>query len=82
MFYNVLNFLLFIEFFKILKIFTPFPIVWTIFGLIYDVGDLFECRFNCWIDPFMPILGIMSKLTYRLFFITIFILHDLMTVSL
>ena len=77
MFYNVLNFLI-----KFLKIFTPFPIVWTIFGLNYDVGDLFECCFSRWIEPFMPISGIMSKLAYRLGFTTICILHDLMTVSL
>ena len=79
MLYNVLSFLLFIEIFKI---FTPFSIVWTVFGLIYDVGDLFEHSFSCWIDPFVPISGIMSKLAYRLGFITVCILHDLMTVSL
>ena len=62
--------------------FTPFSIVWTVFGLIYDVGDLFEHRFSRWIDPFMLISGIMSKLAYRSGFITICILHDLMTVSL
>ena len=85
MFYNVLNYLLFIEIFQFFSIFTPFPIVWTVsnpFGLIYDVGDLFECRFSRWIEPFMQISGIMSKLAYRLGFITVCILHDLMTVSL
>ena len=42
---------------------------------------LFQCCFSRWIDPFMPISGIMSKLTYRLGFITVYIFHDLMTIS-
>ena len=53
MFYNVLNFLLFIEIFQNFENFYPlsnsldhFQSFWTIFGLINDVGDLFECRFS------------------------------------
>ena len=79
MLYNVLNLLLFIEFFQI---YTPCSIVWTIFGLIYDVGNHFERRFDLCFEPFVPILGIMFKLAYRLGFTSIYILHDLMTVSL
>ena len=48
MFNNVLKFLLFIENFQIFENFYPlfcsldrFLSFWTIFGLIYDVGDLF-----------------------------------------
>ena len=66
MLYNVLNFFLFIEFFKFLKIFTPFSIVWTIFGLIYDVEDHFERRFDRCFDPFVPVTGMMFTLAYRL----------------
>ena len=82
MFYNVLNFLVFIEIFLIFSNFYPVSCSLDHFDLIYDVGDLFECRFSRWIDLFVPISGIMSKLAYRLGFITICILHDLMTVSL
>ena len=82
MFYNVLNFLLFIEIFQIFENFYPIFYSLDHFLLIYDVGDRFEHRFDRCVDPFMLILGIMSKLAYRLGFTTVCILHDLMTVSL
>ena len=46
-----------------------------------QMEDLFQCRFSHWIDPYVPISGIMSKLAYRLGFTTACILHDLMTIS-
>ena len=82
MLYNVLNFLLFIKKFQILKIFTPFSIVLDRFLLIYDVGDRFEHRFDHCFDLFVLISGIMFKLAYRLGLTSVFILHDLMTISL
>ena len=88
MLYNVLNFLLFIEIFQFFEnfyplfySFGPFLILLDCFLLIYVVGDRFEHRFDHCFDPFVLISGVMSKLAYRLGFTTIFILHDLMTVS-
>ena len=88
MFYNVLNFLLFIEIFQIFEnfyplcySFRPFLSLLDRFLLIYDVGDHFERRFDHCFDPFMPISGIMFKPAYRSGFTSICILHDLMTVS-
>ena len=89
MLYNVLNFLQFIKknqifenFYPRFYSFGPFLILLDRFLLIYDVGDHFERRFDHCFDPFMSILGIMFKLEYILGFTSIFILHDLMTVSL
>ena len=79
MLYNVLNFLLFIEIFQNFENFYPLSIVLDRFD---DVGDRFEHRFDHCFDPFVLISGMMFKLTYRLGFTSIFILHDLMTVSL
>ena len=89
MLYNVLNFLLFIEIFQIFENFYPlfynfgpFLTLLDRFLLIYDVGDHFERHFDRCFDPFMPISGIMAKLAYMLGFTSIYILHDLMTISL
>ena len=81
MFYNVLNFLLFIELFQTFENFYPLSYSLDCFDIIHDVGDLSECHFSRWIDPFVSISGIMSKLACRLGFITVCILHDLMIVS-
>ena len=82
MFYNVLNFLLFIEIFQIFENFYFLFYSLDRFLLIYDVGDLFERRFDHCFHSFVPISGMMFKLAYRLGFTSIFILHDLMTISL
>ena len=82
MLYNVLKFLIFIKKFQNFENFYPLFYSLDRFLLIYDVGDRFERRFDHCVDPFVPILGIMSKLAYRLAFTTICILHDLMAVSL
>ena len=79
MLYNVLNFLLFIKNFQIFEIFYP---LFYSFGLFLTLLDRFGHRFDHCFVLFVPILGMMFKLAYRLGFTSIFILHDLMTISL
>ena len=75
MLYNVLNF------YPLFYSFGPFLTLLDHFLLIYDVEDHFEHRFDHYFDPFVAILGIMSKLAYRLDVISVCILQDLMIVS-
>ena len=78
---KILNFLLFIEIFWN---FYPRSILFYHFGpfkLIWCCRSPFWVRFDRGFDPFMPTVGNMSKLAYRLGFTSSFILHNIMTIS-
>ena len=75
---------------KIFKFFTIYRIILKFlptfysflpFELIWCCRNPFWVRFDRDFDPFMPTVGIMFKMAYRLGFTSVFILHNLMTIS-
>ena len=76
------NFKVFWNFLPTLYSFWSFLTILDRFGLIWWCRSPFWAPFDRGFDPFVLILGIMSKLAYRLGFTSICNLHDLMTVSL